>query len=176
MQKKIKRALVAATVFLFGVLILYFVILHRVHPVWEAILPDLPDHVSLSESDIVGTYYIIKQTHEPLFRQDDGQRYTSKLLLRWSRNVTSTNYVFCPNTALRFDDRTQFSLQYFRDYIVGVTHKYYPDFTLNQQNNSFTITFPVQRKGYLNFLSQYKNAPSVKYSDKVEHGLGPFEV
>ena len=47
--------------------------------VWRAMVLALPARISPSEMSITG-YYIIKQTHEPVFRKDDGYNYSSKIL------------------------------------------------------------------------------------------------
>ncbi len=144
--------------------------------VWQALLSVVPEKVSVDDADFDGTYYVLKQTHEPLFRKDDGQHYTSRLLLKWKRDIDSKKYLFLPNTALRFDSKSEFSNAYFFEYITGVTKKYYPEFSVAQTSGGVVITFPVPRTGYLDFLSRYKNAPTMKFSQDVEHGLGPFEV
>lgn len=144
--------------------------------VWQALLSVVPNRISTEDADFDGTYYVLKQTHEPLFRKDDGQHYSSRLLIRWERDINSRRYVFVPDTRLRFDEGSEFSAKYFSEYIAGVTKKYYPKHSISQSGDSFVVTFPVARAGYLDFLSRYKNAPTVKFSGLIEHGLGPFEA
>lgn len=143
---------------------------------WEAVIPDLPEEVSLAKADMAGVYYVVKQTFEPLFRRDDGQHYTSRLLSDWKRSIDSKEYYFEPNTSLYFNDDNSFSLDYFRGYIGRITAKYYKDFSVTTHGKGVLVSFPVPRRGYLAFLSHYKNAPSVRAGEKVEEGLGPYRV
>ncbi len=144
--------------------------------VWKVLIGALPAEVSVKNESETSTFYVLRQTHEPVFRQDDGQNYASRILKRWGRNNLSTEYLFCPDTTLRFDAKNGFSFQYFLSYISEVTKKYEPGATINKNEGCVSIRFQKPKHGYLDFLSKFDNAPSIKVETGYESGLGPFFV
>ncbi|MEI7482146.1 MAG: hypothetical protein WCK75_07340 [Elusimicrobiota bacterium] len=145
-------------------------------PVWGVYLPGLPKKVSTSLADEDAVFYILKQTHEPLFRMDDGENFSSRILKKWSRSVDSSKYVFCPDTGQKFDEKQNFSLDYFETYLLTVTRRYSPDFSIVRSGECLDVSFKKKKTGYLNFLTRYVNAPTLGVSENVELGLGPFSV
>lgn len=143
---------------------------------WEVLLGAIPKTISSKDADQDVTYYIIKQTHEPLLRQGDGTRYQSRILTKWSRNIPSSEYTFCPDTTLVFDAKTPFSLEYFYAYLKAITRKYSEDATLAIEKDCVSVKFHKSQPGYLIFLTRYENAPSIPASSGIETGLGPYYV
>lgn len=143
---------------------------------WEVLLGAIPKSISVKDAEQTITYYILRQTHEPLFRQDDGSSYQSKLLTRWSRNISSSEYLFCPDTSRVFDKDTAFNADFFYKYLWNVTGKYNLNFKLLKQDGCVTLKFDKPQPHLLAFLSRYENAPTVSKSAEVENGLGPFYV
>lgn len=143
---------------------------------WVVYLPGLPTSVYSSLADEDAVFYILKQTHEPLFRLDDGENLSSRILKKWSRSVDSSKYVLCPDTALVFDEKRNFSINYFETYLADVTRKYSPDFSITRSGECLEVSFKKKKTGYLNFLTRYANAPTLRVSENVELGLGPFLV
>lgn len=143
--------------------------------VWRALVLALPDRISPSEMSITG-YYIIKQTHEPVFRKDDGYSYSSKILKKWSRSIDYKSYTLCPDTALSFDAGHPFSVEVFKDHIGTVTAKFNPHSVVRRDGQCLKIDFVKPASRYLDFLSAYSVAPSVSISSKVETGLGAYIV
>ncbi len=141
---------------------------------WGVLLSALPDSVS-TKNITNSVYYILKQTHEPVFRKDDGQNFTSKVLSSWSRSADSSRYVLCPDTSLRFDASRSFSVEYFGDYLRAVTARYDPTATVTNPGRCCDVTFKRGRAGYLDFLSQYENAPIVD-NGVYQLGLGAYMV
>ena len=121
-------------------------------------------------------YYVLKQTHEPILRKDDGQNYTSRILSRWSRNIDYTQYTLCPSPSLRFNENNPFPVTMFQSHLSAITRQFDPDFSLTQKDRCSIVRFPKPRKSFLEFLTLYENAPTFKESDKLEIGLGPFYV
>ena len=138
------------------------------------VLSGVPDSISTKNGTQTLVYYVLIQTHEPVFRLSDGQNYTSKILRSWSRTADYSGYSFCPDTALSFNGKTPFTFKYFYEHIQGVTRKYTPEFSISQKNECVAVKFPVPRKGYLEFLTSYVNAPTVAAGKGVEDGLGQF--
>ena len=121
-------------------------------------------------------YHVLKQTHEPLFRRDDGENFTSKVLKKWSRSIDYKEYNFCPNTTLIFNDKARFDKSFFLNYIIETTKKFDKDFKVTEENDCFKIKFSKQQKNYLDFLTWYENAPTLQRTENVEDGLGEFYV
>lgn len=143
---------------------------------WETFLLGIPEEVTTRRAVETATYYILKQTHEPLIRRDDGQNYRSRLLKDWSRDLQAKSYTFCPDVSLKFNDHQSFDLGFFEAYIKGVTKQYAPDFKLSRAGGCFKVSFQKPRKGYLDFLASYEHAPTVQRAGGIEDGLGPFSV
>lgn len=143
---------------------------------WEALLPDLPASVQKKNAEIQGVYYVLKQTHEPLFRRDDGENYSSGLLSSWSRDLRSTSYVFCPDTSLRFNKEIFFSREYFAEYISSAALRYSPEAVVRCAGACCRAEFKRPSRGFLEFLTRYENAPSIAVSSAAELGLGQFET
>lgn len=143
---------------------------------WEVLMLGIPEEVVASRAPETSTYYILKQTHEPLFRRADSQNYSSRLLKDWSRDLTAKEYVFCPDTSLQFDENNRFSLEYFHKYLQVVTGRYCKDYALKQERDCFRVVFPYPRKGYLDALILYDNSPAITKAPGIETGLGPYYV
>lgn len=143
---------------------------------WEVLLMGLPEEIHVSKAAEGPTYYILKQTHEPLFRRGDGENYDSRLLKSWRRDVVSRRFLFCPDTSRRFNSSSAFSAGYFQGYIGAVTRRFGQEFALSRDGDCTEVIFGSSQKKYLDFLVLYENAPTEKQSDKVEVGLGEFYV
>lgn len=148
----------------------------RESDVWVVMVNAIPARYSARGAVDMETSYMLRQTHEPLFRRDDGENFQSRLLKKWSRSPDSARYSFCPDTGLVFSGARTFSTGYFESYISSVTRVYSPDFSMVSAGGCVDIVFRKPAPGYLRFLSGYEQAPSVAVSDRVEAGLGPFEV
>ena len=168
-----KTGIFVACIVMFAALAGYFSTADQARA-WGVYLPGLPEKVltSLADEDVV--FYILKQTHEPLFRMDDGDNFSSRVLKNWSRSVDSSKYVFCPDTAQRFDGKQNFSLDFFETYLADVTRRYSQDFTILRTGECLNVSFKKRKAGYLNFLTKYTNAPTLGISRDMELGLGPF--
>ncbi len=143
---------------------------------WVVLVNGLPEKISPELASRSVVYYILRQTHEPLFRLDDGENYSSRLLRKWERNISDGSFEFCPDTTLKFNEETSFSSELFSRYISGVARKYDTSAKVTNNNGCFKVAFVGPRTGFLEFLSQYENAPSVRVSAAFEQGLGPFRI
>ncbi|HAT73303.1 MAG TPA: hypothetical protein DCS63_10860 [Elusimicrobia bacterium] len=143
--------------------------------VWGVIFTSLPSHVSAENIEDPAVAYIFRQTHEPLFRQEDGENFRSKVLLNWARNIKYTEYKFWPDSDLRFNDKIGFSAGYLYSFAEKITRKYGAPFEASLEKDHVVVKFRTSQPGYLLFLTQYKNAPSV-INGPTEDGLGEFAV
>jgi hypothetical protein len=143
---------------------------------WTAFMMGVPGKLELKRSVEAATSYVLKQTHEPLFRKEDGENYSSRVLTRWSRDLFKKEYCFCPDQSLEFDAANRFNAGFFAKYIKQATAKYSEDFSFMQSGECSVIRFKQPEAGYLDFLSKYENAPSVMGNKWGEVGLGPFQI
>lgn len=77
---------------------------------WAVLYPSVPGRIATSLAGENDVYYVLKQTHEPLLRKDDGQNYSSRILRSWGRNIRSSEYTFCPDTRLSFAGGERFTV------------------------------------------------------------------
>lgn len=143
---------------------------------WKVLIPGLPGRVFASDESSSLSFYLLKQTHEPVFRWKDGENYTSKLLKKWSRSLDYRRFEFCPNPALKFAAGGQFSFDEFAAQISSFTSGYSPRFTLSKHEECVRISFEVPKKDYLYFWTLYAHAPTRRIAENIEAGLGPFYV
>lgn len=121
------------------------------------------------------TYYLIRQTHEPFLRCNDLQNYTSKVLRDWKRSVDYRQFVFYPDTSLKFDRNARLTKEIFDEQISSVTAKFGASFELHSDSDSVTVEFQSPQKQYLYFLTWYENAPAIQRGN-LEYGLGEFYI
>jgi hypothetical protein len=143
---------------------------------WEVLATGLPETVGVAGARGNIAYYILKQTHEPVFRKSDGQNYTSKILRDWSRSPDYREFRFCPASGLQFDQNNPFLFEDFKADISRITAKYDSSFILGVESGCVKLTFATPRKGYLDYLTLYENAPTKLIFGRAETGLGPFSV
>lgn len=150
---------------------------HRRHMrTWGVCVMGLPDKVSADQGDQDVPLYILKQTHEPLLRKDDGQNYTSRLLSGWRRSIDSSRYTFCPNEGLGFDPEHPFTADSLKSHLSVVTAKYFKEYSVANKGGCVEVSFKQGRRGYMDFLTRYENSPTLKISGTVELGLGAYKV
>jgi len=143
---------------------------------WVVLSNGLPEKISPELASRSVVYYILRQTHEPLFRLDDGENYSSRLLKKWGKNISDGSFEFCPDTTLKFNEENLFSNELFERYISGVARKYDASAKVTTNKGCFKVAFAGPRNSFLEFLTQYENAPSVRVSEAFEQGLGPFRI
>jgi len=143
---------------------------------WELILPAIPLNFSTRDARINYVYYLLKQTHEPLFRKDDGENFTSEVLKKWNRSIDYREYYFCPNTDLFFNEKVRFDKSFFQSYITETTKKFDNNFKLSEKGDCFKISFFKSQKKFLDFLTLYENAPTITRNKDIEDGLGEFYI
>jgi len=140
------------------------------------VLSVVPDSVSTKNAKQTAVYYVLIQTHEPIFRQSDGQNYTSQILKQWHRSVDYTEYSFCPDTTLKFNNKARLTLRSFYEHVVSITRKYTPEVLIGENGSCVVVKFKSSRKGYLGYLTSYSNAPTIDTGGGIEDGLGQFSV
>lgn len=149
-----------------------FLLFRGGNDIW-GVLGSIPPPIDTRKTIDTSTYYIVRQTHEPLFRADDLQNYSSKILKNWSRTADYREFLFFPKLNLRFGPHEALTPSSFYDYIGSITEKYGVPFRAERLESGVKVIFDLPQKRYLYFLTWYENAPSLR-KDNFEFGLGEF--
>lgn len=144
--------------------------------VWGVLAPGLPSRVSVADERTNVSFYILKQTHEPLFRRHDGENYTSGILKKWSRSLDYREFSFCPDTTLEFSQGLPLVFEDFAAHISSYTSGYSAGFHLEKAGGCVKISFDSPQKDYLYFWTLHRYAPTKKAGENAELGLGAFYV
>lgn len=158
-----------------GAIIFLFISVRKSEEVAWGVIGEIPPSINTDKGIDTSTYYIVRQTHEPLFRCDDLQNYTSLILKNWYRSADCKRFVFYPDTSLKFNKVERLTEEYFTDFVRSITTRYGADFNLTGTTDSVTVEFKEPQKKYLYFLTWYENAPAIR-SGNIEYGLGKFYV
>jgi len=143
---------------------------------WGVLAPGIPERVSVADEAVNVSFYILKQTHEPVFRREDGDTYSSRILEKWSRSLDYRRFEFCPFPRLEFAPGVPFSYQDFAAHISSFTAGYAPRFNLLRDGRCVKVSFESPQKEYLYFWTLYKYAPTRAVAGLTEAGLGAFFV
>lgn len=141
---------------------------------WGVLVYGLPQKLSVGNASETTSYYILKQTHEPILRTDDGRTYYSRILKSWERNLASSEFLFCPDAAQKFNAGEKFTPERLFSHLKAITAKFDPEARVDGVNGCVRVDFPRRRKDYLEYLSAYENAPTVNRTPEIEDGLGKF--
>lgn len=143
---------------------------------WKVLIPGLPERVFASDESNSTSFYVLTQTHEPVFRWKDGENYSSKLLKKWSRSLDYRHFEFCLDTSLEFSSGDKFGADQFAVQVSSFTSGYSSKFSLTKYGTCVRVSFDVPKKDYLYFWTLYAHAPTKRVSENMELGLGPFYV
>jgi len=143
---------------------------------WKVLIPGLPERVFAADEWNSTSFYILKQTHEPIFRWADGENFSSKLLDEWSRSLDYTRFKFCPRRELEFAAGGAFGFEDFAVLVSSFTSGYSSHFEMRKDDRCVYISFDSPKKDYLHFWTLYRNAPTRRVGINVEAGLGSFYV
>lgn len=170
---KDRNKIVFSVIFLLLLAYGWQVIAKREADVWR-VIGKVPSAIVRDTID-TPTYYIIRQTHEPFFRSDDLQNFTSRIIKRWHRSVDSRNFVFYPDTSLRFNREEALTREIFEAQLSSVTARFGAEYKLVGFPDRIEISFASPQRRYLYFLTWYENAPAIR-SGNIEYGLGEFYI
>jgi hypothetical protein len=143
---------------------------------WGVLGPGLPERVSTADEASNVSFYILKQTHEPVFRRQDGENYSSRILKTWSRSLDYRFFSFCPDPALEFAPGIPFGFEDFAAHISSFTSVYNSRFKLVRDGKCVNISFASPQKDYLPFWTLHEHAPTKNIGGLAELGLGPISV
>lgn len=143
---------------------------------WGVLVPGLPARVSTADEDNNVSFYILKQTHEPVFRRPDGENYSSRILSNWSRSLDYKLFSFCLKPGLYFGPGNPYRVENFAAHVSSLTVGFDSEARVKSDSRCVYVEFPHARKDFLYFWTQYRNAPTRVSGAAVEIGLGQFSV
>lgn len=141
---------------------------------WGVLLYGLPAVITTKNAAQSSTYYILKQTHEPVLRTDDGYSYYSRILRTWKRTLDSSEYMLCPDTENSFGGTVRLTNEAFFSHIQKISGGFDPNAEIANIDGCVRVRFARPRRDYLEHLSAYENAPTVPRTQEIEDGLGKF--
>ncbi len=143
---------------------------------WYVLLMAIPNKIAVQSADVNIISYILTQTHRTLFQRKNDLKYTSEILSEWSRFENGKTFKLCPKVSLKFMDGHFFTAEYLLDFLQAK----FSDKQISkiQSNGScVTIEFSSKREDFFEFLSDLKNAPTLKVrSLDYEFGLGDYDI
>ncbi len=144
---------------------------------WDIIAVGLPKVISPKIANINMGLYILKQTHEPLLRYKKRTILFSNLLKSWTRDTENKKFNFCLKKGLNFSKGKPFNQKMFEAYLDDHANFFEGGHSTNQQKGCVAIHFNKSQKHFLDSLTKYKHAPSLKSNNHSwEVGLGKFSI
>ena len=144
---------------------------------WNALVLGLPSNVGTSVANVNMGLYVIKQTHEPIFRLDKYRQFHSQLLESWERNRNYTQFIFCPKSDLKIFDSYLFDEIFLYKFLTHYSNKNNYQSKIEIRDTCIVIKVKEKGKEFLSNLTKYENAPTLKLKDKkFEYGLGKYQI
>lgn len=149
----------------------------KVDDEWTVLTAGLPYEIKTENADSLLVAYILKQTHEPLFRKQENGGFVSNVLDRWSRNSNYSEFIFCIDSPKYFNDVEIFDINSLLNHLKNNVNRTKEIYIKLINNNCLKQTFKKANFNYLNLLSKIENAPTINSKNpKVENGLGSYEL
>ena len=144
---------------------------------WDIIAFGLPKIITPSIANINMGLYILKQTHEPLFRYKKRTELYSNLLNNWDRDLKYQHFNFCIKSNLYFSKGNPYEVDHLKQDLSKVAVKLSSKFKIGVNGKCIKIQFEYAQKSFLDMLTKYKNAPSRStQNNKWDNGLGHFKI
>lgn len=144
---------------------------------WDMLAVGLPAEATPRVAMLNMGYYLLRQTHRPLFDLQSDGRFSSRLLERWTRAIDSTSYVLCPAGGLRFDASRPFDRDYLARFLRARATTLDPRAAISEEGACVRVALTRNGDRFLPFFADMANAPTVTTPDpKVELGLGDFRA
>ena len=149
---------------------------------WDVIAVGIPEEITTKVAMINMGLYVLKQTHEPILRVKNRNEYISNILREWERDASSKKFKLCVKDGLTFDTHIPALRKDIIDHIRKITKQFDKKAQINlagslNHRGCVWINFDRSMPSYLEYLTQYENAPTlVAQGKKWELGLGPFRV
>jgi len=144
---------------------------------WDIIAVGLPQVVNPSIAEINMGLYLLKQTHEPLFRYRKRTELYSNLLKKWDRDSNYRIFNFCLRDDLYFSKNHKYGLDGLKSTLLEVLNNMNSSHAIEIKGDCLLVQFENEERSFLDALTKYKYAPSkASINKKWEDGLGHFLV
>ena len=144
---------------------------------WDMLAVGLPHRVSPDLAILNMGFYLLKQTHEPLFRMDMDGSVSSKVLTHWERSPDSKSFTLCPSEGAAFDADSPFDTAFLKRYLMINLPKV--GLRANVRTEGRCVHLDFQRGGdrFLGEFSKMELAPTLPTENpKIELGLGSYRA
>jgi len=165
-----------------GILVFVSGLLFYIRPIhsdteWTVLSVGIPDRIIPEIAISNMGLYILKQTHEPLFRESGLGTYESKILTSWSRNEKNTSFILCPDSTRKFNTSIAFNSAYLARHLQKVVTQLNRDAEITFQDDCVKLDFNRSLPNFFAILTRYEFAPSIPSGNPDwEIGLGPYEI
>jgi MarR-like DNA-binding transcriptional regulator SgrR of sgrS sRNA len=143
---------------------------------WDVVSVWLPPEVSPSMIHGNSVFYLVRQTHEPIFRVGDNNSLYSNILKSWTRSEDYRSYNFCIKENLEFDDGISFKAEDLSKSLSLLIARY-KNLKVTINKNCVNVFVDMLAKSFLDQLTSLEYSPTIKEKSTGYHlGLGPFKV
>jgi len=144
---------------------------------WDVLSLVIPEKVSPEVSFANIGFYVLRQTHEPIFHWSNIKaQYYSTILKSWNRSSDFKIFTFCPDATKLFDRNQKFSEKILENSLKKSLNKASGHYIISTEGKCVVLKFERPEKQLLKTLSYYEMAPSISTENpKIELGLGPFK-
>lgn len=136
----------------------------------------IPTRLTTNQSNINIVYYLLRQTHLPIFTESGTGQFESTILEKWSRSADNRHFVFCPNSQLKFTKTESLANQNIVDSLDKVKSELGLQFRMKIENGCTHVISKNALPNLSKALADYRYAPSIQCAKNWECGLGVFEV
>lgn len=144
---------------------------------WDMLAVGLPAEATPRVAMLNMGYYLLRQTHRPLFDLQSDGRFSSRLLARWDRSIDSTTYTLCPADGLRFDPDRPFDRAYLAGFLRVRAAALDPRVAVSEDGPCVRVALTRDGDRFLPFFADMANAPSAPTANpNIELGLGSFRT
>lgn len=149
---------------------------HRRSETWKVLMIGSFDQLKPTASNSDHVSYVLRQTHEPIFRRDENKQVVSRILNNWNRSEDYKSFRLCPNTNLEFANGQNLDASDLENSIKS-TWSGITKFETKQENGCLSIQFREPRRNFFDALMSFGASPSRPTANPhIEMGLGPFRV
>lgn len=145
--------------------------------IWNALVLGLPSNLGTVAANVNMGLYVVKQTHEPLFRLDKYGQFYSQVLTSWERNRDYTSFTFCPDSNLQFNKDQFFNQKFLSTFLKSYSKKNGYLTAISEIDTCTLVKVREKGREFLSNLTKYENAPTLEGKGKTfEYGLGKFQI
>jgi hypothetical protein len=143
---------------------------------WSILFQVIPEHLTTNDSNINIIYYLLKQSHTPIFYESESGLFESHILKKWSRSTDNREYTLCPNSELMFNTSENLNTRHIEASLKKVKIELGVEFKITSDYECVHVFSKNGLPNLLKTLLDMRYAPTITCSTKWECGLGVYEV